>query len=99
MIPPKVKSTKTLQSAWQEGISPRVWGGGGYSDTFIYTKTWAILGVQILNFNIWGGGGVRKMIFFGWGMRGGGVVKLEILGGHRYNGLFFGLFLNILGLF
>ena len=40
------------------------------------------------------------MFFFGWGMRGGGVMELwKFGGGHHYNGLFLGLFLNILGLF
>ena len=40
MMPPKGKSSITLQRAGEEGVSP--WGGGGgggggYSDTFRYT--------------------------------------------------------------
>ena len=40
------------------------------------------------------------MGFFWMGDEGWGRdVSVEILGGHCYNGLFLGLFLNILGLF
>ena len=77
MMPPKGKSTNTLQRAGEEDVRPGDFGGGGgggYSDTFIYTTVWAILGVLVLNFNIFLG--FRKIylyiyFFFFWG--GGGV--------------------------
>ena len=43
-----------------------VWGGGGYSDSFIYTLAQAIFwGSKILNFNTFVGFQKRKMNIFG----------------------------------
>ena len=89
MMPPKEKSTKTLQRAGEEGVSLGV--GGGTLILLYIRRLGPFLGVQILNFNILGGfqkdeilgdGGWRGMMKL-WIFKGGG-------GGLFKTGLFLG---------
>ena len=52
--------------AGEEGVSPVDWGGGENTLILPYIRRLGpFLGVQILNFNIWGG--IQKDNFWGWG--------------------------------
>ena len=59
MMPPKGKSSITLQRAGEEGVSP--WGGEGTLILSDIRRLGPFFGVQILNF--FGGGGFRKGYF------------------------------------
>ena len=93
-MPPKGKSSITLQRVGEEGVSP--WGFG--EGTLILSDIrWLrpFLGVQILNFNIFWGEGVQKdeylFIYFLGG--GGDMMTLwTFLGCHRKTGLCLGAF-------
>ena len=81
MMPPKGKSSITLQRAGEEGVSLWCWGEGSLILSHI-RRLGPFLGVQILNFNIFGGRGVQKdvylfFLFFLWG--GGGVGDMMTL--------------------
>ena len=67
MMPPKEESTKTLQRAGEEDVSPGRRGGGGEGTLILpyIGRLQPFLGVQILNFNIYlfffgGGGGLER---------------------------------------
>ena len=76
MMPPKGKSSITLQREGEEGVSPWRWGEGTLILSDIRRRG-PFLGVQILNLYIFGGRGVRKdkylfiLLFLGGG--GGGL--------------------------
>ena len=110
MVQPKGKSTKTLQRAGEEGVSPGGFGGEGTLILSYICRLGPFLGVQILKFNILGAG-FRKMNIFVCvcGMRGrGGHDETEDIcflfffgGGGAIAKLdyFWELFLNILWLY
>ena len=69
MMPPKEKSTKTLQREREEGVSPGV-GEGTLILPYILPDLGHFFRVQILDFNIFWG--FRKMNIFRVGGGGGG---------------------------
>ena len=75
MMPPKEKSTKTLQRAGKEGVSP---GLGGTLTLPYIRRLGPFLGVQVLNFNIFGG--FQADVFFGGVEVGGYDETVDILG-------------------
>ena len=79
MMPPKGKSTKTLQ--WEEEEAKPSWLGEGTWILSYICRVGLYLGVQILNFNIWRG--VKKVNTF---LGGGGFDEnLYFLGGPSQN--------------
>ena len=102
MMPPKGKSSITLQRAGEEGVSPRCWGEGSLILSDI-RRLGPFLGVQILNFNIFllTGREVQKdvYLFFLFFFFGGGAGDMMTLwafwGAIAKLDYFWALFLNL----